>query len=916
MGGTALPRGPGQVKRFFVLNILFCCILCTSSSFAADNAAYLTQWMELLTKGNAKEKKFALDNLWFLQNPQYRTDSRILDPILKALKDNDPSVREAAASFLKTLGERTHGCCGEAGIVPALYDAFRDERAAVRAEAAKALGYYKDSRVVDALIEGLKDPDIWVRLNVINSLGAYLGERESMVYTETRGGERKRKWLGYTWGDSKVETAVGMLVNMLNEESQWQNMFIQQECVRTLGRIGTQDKRAIAVLLQKSNVNYLKRDIAKALGKMQALEAEEFLINGLKDQDSIVRMRSLYALSQLPIDWSVRNNSAVIDSYKAQSHDSFQEVRAYVAFAIGKIGGKSALSGLREALKDESELVVSEALKGMKNIIDSELLVDYIDLFGSKNKQISDTAMAQFKTTAKLSMEQFAYVFRLKGSKDVVRKQEKIELALKGLIISTDSIPEKFNKTGYQTIKRYVHPAAAGKLVDLLKKSDSNAKLNALEVITLFEDDKIEQVLLDLIDDKLPLVSRRAITLLGQYGSSKSVPRLIQILKASDQNMKLTAINALADIADIRAEEPVRNLLTDKDPEVRAAAMRCLDRLGQKDAVEMAISVLITRPSREQVLAAIGTIKRTHDMRAVEPLIVILQEKKREKHIYYEDREIAVLLGDLGDKRAVEPLLDMLSWITDQGAGFLDSGMKYDIIDALVKLKDKRAVPLLIRILGSKDAGIKERSIAALSAFRDPSAVPGLIRTGSETRFTQMAVTALGHIGDPAALDYLEKLLADYKPKDYSAFIIRAIGEIKSERSVDLLVRYLLSPTAPNSSDRDTIEALIKQENKKAIKPILKYAGMTDGNPKCVPVHMIEYEMKKYGVSQIRQILRENLYNDDKDIRVGTISVLGEMGERQDLFLLEKLATDADPQIQGKAVAAIKRLRLELDKKN
>ncbi len=926
------------MKRLSIFNILFCCVLYASSSFAFDNAYYLPAWLELLNKGNAKEKQIALDNLWLLQDPHNRTDNRVFDPILKTLKDKDPAVRQAAAAFVKTLGERTRGCCLETEIVPVLRDSLKDKNAGVRAEAAKALGYYKDKRSVEALIGSLKDPNVWVKLNVINSLGA-LGEQVVSIYSDnskispiiTNKNKKKSsnqvgsriefptdieptrtsRLLQYRWGDLGVEKAVGDLIALLGDESKWQNMLDQQEIVRTLGRIRTQDKNVITVLLKKTSVDYLKRDIVKALGRIGALEAADFLTKALRDQDGIIRIRALDALTQLPIEWNIRENNSVVDYHKAQLKDSYEEVRAYSAFVLGKIGGKSAVSGLQEALRDKSDLVISIALESLKFARDPDVLVDYIDLFGNKNKQIADTAITQFQETTKWGIDQIAYVFRLNGSKYVVIKQNE---EITGLTILSDSIPEKFRDFKYQRARRFVHPAVAQKLIDVLKKPDGNAKLKVLDVITLFEDDRIEQVLLDLIDDKSPYISGRALVALGQYGSSKSAPRLIQILKGSDQNMKTAAINALSEIRDKKAVEPVRPFLADPDPNIRAAAMRCLDSLGQKDAEEMAITVLTAKPSQAEVLSALATIKKTYDRRAVEPLIAILHEKKGKQ--LYEVREVAVVLGELGDKRAVDPLMETLSYIDEQGVNFIDNGMKYDIIDALVKLNDKRAVPLLIRMLRSKDPGLKEKSIRALSFFKDPSAVFGLIEVSSEARFTNNAVGALGNIGDPAALDYLEKLLYDYEPKKYSDFIVRAIGEINNEKSVDILLRYLNSDATSRGQGYITISALIKQNNLRAIKPIIQYAEQNDHSDDKWRGSMyakIGYELKHSGISNIKSMLSEYTHDTDKTLQIGSIRVLGEMGndlrELKVLFgLLKTRVADTDPRIQEKAAAAIRRI--------
>ena len=115
-------------------------------------------------RGTKKEKKIALNNLWILKYPEYRKDSGVFDPVLRALKDKNPSVREAAASYLKHLGKLSEGCCKETEIVPSLIGALEDNHPRVREEASAALAYYKDGRAIQPLIKRLKDESPWVRL--------------------------------------------------------------------------------------------------------------------------------------------------------------------------------------------------------------------------------------------------------------------------------------------------------------------------------------------------------------------------------------------------------------------------------------------------------------------------------------------------------------------------------------------------------------------------------------------------------------------------------------------------------------------------------------------------------------------------------------------------------------------------------
>jgi HEAT repeat protein len=180
-----------------------------------DYSPYIEKYFQLLAKGNRNGKKLALSNLpHLLSNEKYRKDSKVFNPILDALKDTDPSIREAAAASLKILGENIKDCCKETRIVPFLIKALKDHHADVRREAAKALGYYSDMRAVDPLIRRLrKDRNPWVRLEA-----------------------------AYSLGQLNAEKAVPVLFDSLKDsKADCRNKIVQQECliaIRKLGDIG------------------------------------------------------------------------------------------------------------------------------------------------------------------------------------------------------------------------------------------------------------------------------------------------------------------------------------------------------------------------------------------------------------------------------------------------------------------------------------------------------------------------------------------------------------------------------------------------------------------------------------------------------------------------------------------------------
>jgi HEAT repeat protein len=261
MGREARDDGGEKMKHsaIYLLVIMLVFGIVTASRAETDYAQYLPKWLELLKIGNAREKKLALHSLWFLQYGEFRKDKKVFDPILEALKDKDPSIREAAAACLKAIGgdvlwsvddEARSQNSGKGTIIaPALIKALlEDESPRVRAEAAKVLGKYgryrsdrrgrsrvdKEEQAVEPLINALKDKDPWVRLNAAFSLG-----------------------------ELEAQKAVQPLIALLEDNADWRNKYVQQEVIAALRKIGVlnMDIEFSRVLLKISGDEYLKAEI-------------------------------------------------------------------------------------------------------------------------------------------------------------------------------------------------------------------------------------------------------------------------------------------------------------------------------------------------------------------------------------------------------------------------------------------------------------------------------------------------------------------------------------------------------------------------------------------------------------------------------------------------------------------------------
>ncbi len=158
--------------------------------------------------------------------------------------------------------------------------------------------------------------------------------------------------------------------------------------------------------------------------------------------------------------------------------------------------------------------------------------------------------------------------------------------------------------------------------------------------------------LIEALKHKDVTVRMNAAYALGDIGAKRAVEPLIEALK-DVFGVKMAAATALGDLHDERAIEPLEALKMVGGLEGNAAAV-ALARI-RRDAQQL-IEALETAEFVSR-LKAVKELGKLGDERAVEPLIKILTKP------YYDEIERASIhyhaitaLGNLGDERAIEPI--------------------------------------------------------------------------------------------------------------------------------------------------------------------------------------------------------------------------------------------------------------------
>jgi HEAT repeat protein len=277
-----------------------------------------------------------------------------------------------------------------------------------------------------------------------------------------------------------------------------------------------------------------------------------------------------------------------------------------------------------------------------------------------------------------------------------------------------------------------------------------------------------------------PNLREMAATALGQVGTENSIPALVEALTDPDARVRLAASESLAElqwrpsdpqwqaiwlIAQQRWDEsiklgrpavaPLMNVLDDSEWSIRRSAVNALGRTGC-ESPERIMGLLDDANASVRANAA-WTLGQLKIPEAVPTLMRRLNDVNWNVRCY-----AAKALGRIGDNRAVASLVETLHQDTYED-------VRHAIVEALGIIGDEKAVPALSTALDDEKVNVRRMAMNALVRM-GLCAVPLLIEKledpGSDWDAQISAISALGLIGDPSAVQPIRTILG--KTKDWT----------------------------------------------------------------------------------------------------------------------------------------------------
>jgi HEAT repeat protein len=373
-------------------------------------------------------------------------------------------------------------------------------------------------------------------------------------------------------------------------------------------------------------------------------------------------------------------------------------LRMKITDALGYIGGDKAISVLRALLQDKLSIVRFKAAHWIGQLEDEKSVSALISALGDTDEQVvANAAHALVKIGTKESVAAVIEAARSENTK--VRATAVFWLGVLGGEKALDIVKE------------------------ILAGDDRGVRLKAVEALGFIGGDSALSILRTLFqgnDFGIRITSVRAA---GQCGDEKAIEFLLAALRDSTGEVRMSAVDALVKIDGKRFVDVFIDALRDPHPYVRQHAAMALDLIADRKAIPALLTALdnksqadIGASHRGLVLGTVAhALQHYKDEEVFQALIKLLREDEGNEGA----ANAAIALGRIGDKRAVEPLLNVLQ------SSF--NYLRAHVAEGLGLLGDKRAAMPLIAVLQDKDDIVRMHVVEALGRLKDERAVEALL---------------------------------------------------------------------------------------------------------------------------------------------------------------------------------------------
>lgn len=425
----------------------------------------------------------------------------------------------------------------------------------------------------------------------------------------------------------------------------------------------------------------------------------------------------------------------------------------------------------------------------------------------------------------------------------------------------------------------------------------------------------------NVLSDNETLERRQVLLELGASQDSQVLDVLIEHAADNSSVIREGAITALGELGDPSGLPTALKALLDLNDDVVRAAFSTIKKIGDRRGVRPLLRFGIDRP-KWKPLANDSLVKL--GPRVLQELLTVLQSGESGITL-----DAIVVLGRIGDKQAVSPLIACLDHISDL--------LRAHVIEALSLIGDSRAVPQMLRALEHPNSAVRANAASGLVRMADPRSLRPLLNAlqDEDEDVRRYAAVAIGELGDTKAVPELIPILTAWEQlveldSGFLEVVVETLGKLKDPQAVPTLIPLLqakhdgvlLKTVLALKQLRDPSAAaallsLLRSPKSMLRRRVVETLGQT-GDLTAIPT--IGGLLKQDGSSEVRAAAAralgelkakeacpflEDALRDEIAVRCQAVIALGAIREKKSLAALMAMLKDGAPEVRYHAINAV-----------
>ncbi|HKW98734.1 MAG TPA: HEAT repeat domain-containing protein [Bryobacteraceae bacterium] len=393
---------------------------------------------------------------------------------------------------------------------------------------------------------------------------------------------------------------------------------------------------------------------------------------------------------------------------------------------------------------------------------------------------------------------------------------------------------------------------------------------------------------------------------LAKQGSS-ALPRLQQILRNPDLDIRIEAVKAITEIGTQGSLAPLIQATADNDPEVQIRATDGLVNFYLPGYVQNGFGASIKRVGT----SIKGHFTDTNDQ-VIDPFVTVRPDVIQALAILVRSGGSMDARANgaraLGILRARPAVPDLVAALRSK-----DTEVIYESLNALQKIRDESAASGVAFLLHDLDQKVQITAIETVGLLQNKSSVPellGVLEHSRNTKVKRAALTSLAMLPDEQSRQVYTRYLHD-KDEDLRAAAAEGFARLK------------------NPADLPVLEKAFEEEGKTPPRLALAFAqvmlgktGISEFSPFQLLINTLDsaswrgvayaYLIELARNPALRPPLYHALDNGTKDEKVYLARVLAHSGGKDSVPYLEKLSHDGDDQVAEEGLRALRTLKARL----